>query len=105
MRLPATSAATCNRRPRNWSSSVLPAKIDDADLIQQWLTERRTRPVQVMVPQRGEKLQLLQRAMDNARESLQQARARWMADRGKKDQALEQLQDELNLPTLPRRIE
>jgi excinuclease ABC subunit C len=84
---------------------VLPVKIDDADLIQQWLSERRARPVQVMVPQRGEKLQLLQRAMDNARESLQQARARWMADRGKKDQALQQLQDELNLPALPRRIE
>jgi excinuclease ABC subunit C len=58
-----------------------------------------------MVPYRGEKLQLLQRAMDNARESLAQARARWMADRGKKDEALQQLQDELNLPTLPRRIE
>src|SRR5258708_478093 len=84
---------------------VLPAKIDDADLIQQWLTERRGRPVQVMVPHRGEKLELLQRAMDNARESLAQARARWMADRGKKDEALQQLQDELNLPTLPRRIE
>ncbi|MEO8456524.1 MAG: excinuclease ABC subunit UvrC [Chloroflexota bacterium] len=85
---------------------ILPVKIDDADLIQQWLTERRDgRPVQVMVPQRGEKLQILQRAMDNARESLQQARAKWMADRGKKDQALQQLQDELELPTLPRRIE
>jgi excinuclease ABC subunit C len=87
------------------SRVVLPVKIDDADLIQQWLTERRGRPVQVMVPHRGEKLQLLQRAMDNARESLAQARARWMADRGKKDEALQQLQDELNLPTLPRRIE
>jgi excinuclease ABC subunit C len=43
--------------------------------------------------------------MDNARESLAQARARWMADRGKKDEALQQLQDELNLPALPRRIE
>ncbi|MDP9181059.1 MAG: excinuclease ABC subunit UvrC [Chloroflexota bacterium] len=84
---------------------VVPVKIDDADLIQQWLGERRGRPVQVMVPQRGEKLQLLQRAMDNARESLAQARARWMADRGKKDEALQQLQDELNLPMLPRRIE
>jgi excinuclease ABC subunit C len=85
---------------------ILPVKIDDADLIQQWLTERRDgRPVQVMVPERGEKRQLLQRAMDNARESLQQARAKWMADRGKKDQALQQLQDELNLPTLPKRIE
>ena len=84
---------------------LLPVKIDDADLIGPWLTERRGRPVVVMVPVRGEKKELVQRAMDNARESLQQARAKWMADRSKKDEALQQLQDELNLPTLPRRIE
>src|SRR6266571_5243994 len=41
----------------------------------------------------------------NARESLQQARARWLADSGKKRQALEQLQDALSLPELPARIE
>lgn len=85
---------------------ILPVKIDDTDLIQHWLTDRRDgKPVQVMVPERGEKRALLQRAMDNARESLQQARAKWMADRGKKDTALQQLQDELELPALPRRIE
>lgn len=84
---------------------LLPVKIDDADLIAPWLSERRGRPVTLMVPERGEKRELVQRAMDNARESLQQARARWMADRGKKEEALQQLQDELNLPSLPRRIE
>jgi excinuclease ABC subunit C len=84
---------------------LLPVKIDDAELIQEWLTSKRERPVDVVVPERGEKRQLVQRAMDNARESLQQARARWMADRGKKEQALQQLQDELQLPSLPRRIE
>jgi excinuclease ABC subunit C len=84
---------------------LLPEKIDDADLIQQWLTEKRGRPVEVQAPERGEKRQLVQRAMDNARESLSQARARWMADKGKKEEALQQLQDELNLPALPRRIE
>ncbi|MEK7247849.1 MAG: excinuclease ABC subunit UvrC, partial [Chloroflexota bacterium] len=84
---------------------LLPVKIDDSDLIGPWLSERRGRPVTVTVPERGEKRELVQRAMDNARESLQQARARWMADRGKKEEALQQLQDELNLPALPRRIE
>ena len=59
----------------------------------------------MLVPERGEKRQLVQRAMDNARESLQRARARWMADSGKKREALEQLQEELNLPELPTRIE
>ncbi|MEO6196892.1 MAG: excinuclease ABC subunit UvrC [Dehalococcoidia bacterium] len=84
---------------------LLPEKIEDAQLIQEWLTEKRGRPVEVQAPERGEKRQLVQRAVENARESLQQARARWMADRGKKEEALQQLQDELNLPTLPTRIE
>ena len=84
---------------------ILPIAIPDQALIQEWLTERRGRPVQVLVPERGEKRQLVQRAMDNARESLQRARARWMADSGKKREALEQLQEELNLPELPTRIE
>ncbi|MEX0684231.1 MAG: excinuclease ABC subunit UvrC [Dehalococcoidia bacterium] len=84
---------------------LLPEKVDDRDLIQQWLSEKRGKNVTVMVPERGEKRTLVQRAMTNAKESLQQARAKWMADRGKKDQALQQLQEELELPSLPRRIE
>jgi len=92
---------------------LLPVKIDDTDLIAQWLTQRRgDRPngrragaVRVTAPSRGEKHALVQRAVDNARESLRQARAKWMADRGKKQEALQQLQDELELPSLPQRIE
>ncbi len=92
---------------------LLPVAIEDAALIEEWLSQRRgSRPdgrrpgrVQVLVPRRGEKKALVQRAVDNARESLQQARARWLADSGRKQEALQQLQDELNLPALPRRIE
>jgi len=47
----------------------------------------------------------VQRAMDNARESLQAARARWLADTSKAKLALEELRDELNLPDWPQRIE
>jgi excinuclease ABC subunit C len=84
---------------------LLPENIDDMDLVQQWLTEKRGNAVEVIAPTRGARRQLVQRAMENARESLQQARAKWMADRGKKEEALQQLQDELNLPALPKRIE
>ena len=84
---------------------VLPVAVDEMELIQEWLSEKRGTNVEMMVPERGEKVQLVKRAMDNARESLQQARAKWMADHGKKQEALQQLQDELNLPTLPKRIE
>ena len=84
---------------------LLPLAISDGHLIEEWLTERRGTKVQLLVPERGEKRQLVQRAMENAREALQQARAKWLADSGKKREALEQLQEELNLPTLPQRIE
>ncbi len=84
---------------------LLPITVEDAPVIEQVLSERRGRPVRLMVPLRGEKVQLVQRAATNARESLQQARARWLADSGKKRQALEQLQDALSLPELPCRIE
>jgi excinuclease ABC subunit C len=84
---------------------LLPFPVADADLIEVALSERRERPVSLMVPERGEKRTLVQRAMDNAKETLQQTRARWLADHGNKQAALEQLQEELNLPSLPRRIE
>ena len=84
---------------------LLPIAVEDSQLIEEVLSERRGRPVRLMVPSRGEKVQLVQRAATNARESLQQARARWLADSGKKRQALEQLQDALSLPELPARIE
>lgn len=84
---------------------LLPEQIEDQHLLEEWLTERRGKNVRVMVPKRGEKKQLVQRAMDNARESLRAARSRWLADTNKKRVALDELRDELNLPELPQRIE
>jgi excinuclease ABC subunit C len=84
---------------------LLPIAVEDSQLIEQVLSERRGRPVRLVVPSRGEKVRLVQRAVANALESLRQARARWLADTGKKRQALEQLQDALSLPELPARIE
>jgi excinuclease ABC subunit C len=84
---------------------LLPLTVTDQALIEEWLSERRGTRVKVFAPQRGEKRQLVQRAADNAREALQVARARWLADRGKAQRALEDLQEQLNLPDLPHRIE
>jgi excinuclease ABC subunit C len=84
---------------------LLPFPVADAALIEDTLSQKRGRPVSLVAPTRGEKKALVGRAMENARETLQQTRARWLADRTNKQAALEQLQDELNLPALPRRIE
>jgi excinuclease ABC subunit C len=84
---------------------LLPSRVADRELIEGWLSERRGRRVRILVPERGEKRMLVDRAVENARETLRQARARWMADSANKRRALEQLQEELNLPALPARIE
>jgi excinuclease ABC subunit C len=64
-----------------------------------------TRPVRLVVPQRGERRQLMQLATRNAEEMLAREQARWLADQGKTLGALEELTDALGLPGLPARIE
>jgi excinuclease ABC subunit C len=84
---------------------LLPFPLTDQPLIEEWLSQRRGKRVHLLAPQRGDKRALVQTATDNARESLQVARARWLADEGKARHALEELQEELNLPSPPGRIE
>ncbi|HEX8024661.1 MAG TPA: excinuclease ABC subunit UvrC, partial [Candidatus Limnocylindrales bacterium] len=62
-------------------------------------------PVRLVVPQRGDKRQLMALATRNAEEMLAREQARWLADQGKTLGALEELADALSLPTLPTRIE
>ena len=84
---------------------VLPMQLPEHALIESWLTERRGTNVELLVPQRGEKRRLIEMATTNARETLDMARVKWMADRGKTRTALEGLQEALDLPALPKRIE
>jgi excinuclease ABC subunit C len=62
-------------------------------------------PVRLVVPQRGERRQLMRLATRNAEEMLAREQARWLADQGKTLSALEELADALSLPGLPGRIE
>src|SRR5215475_7415173 len=48
---------------------ILPVVLEDADVRSELLTERRGKKAEVFVPQRGEKLRLLEMAMENARQS------------------------------------
>jgi excinuclease ABC subunit C len=84
---------------------LLPTCPADAPLIQAWLSERRGSKAELVVPQRGEKRHLVATAEENARETLQVMQAKWLADTGKTRAALEELQEELNLPAAPQRIE
>lgn len=84
---------------------VLPMAIPEQALVEAWLSGRRGGRVRIVVPARGEKRRLVAMAEENGREALAMERAKWLADASKTRQALAQLQEELNLPDAPRRIE
>ena len=80
---------------------LLPLVLEGADLLGEWLSEKRGKKVRLVTPQRGEKKDLCLMAQRNARESYRQ--------RGQRQQAREELLKELrikfHLPCLPKRIE
>ena len=85
---------------------LLPAEIEEAAIIEEWLRSRRGgQKVQLVVPRRGVKSELVEMAAENAAETLAMLRARWAADRSRHVQALAELQAELGLSAPPNRIE
>jgi excinuclease ABC subunit C len=74
---------------------------EDPDLAADVLSERAGRRVEVLVPQRGEKLDLVANALRNARESL----ARRMSESATQLRLLEGVAEAFQLPAAPRRIE
>ena len=78
---------------------------DDRDQLRTMLRERRGGAVDIHVPERGELRALVASSQENAREALAMHRTRWLADRDKTHAALSTLQEELDLPALPQRIE
>jgi excinuclease ABC subunit C len=84
---------------------LLSAEPDDRESLEAMLRERRGTVVEVAVPERGEKRGLVATAEENARESLRMHHVRWVADRDKTEAALSLLQEELDLPHRPERIE
>jgi len=84
---------------------VTPATLPDAESLEAFLTERRGGPARLHVPQRGKKRHLAELAERNATDALEQERVRWLADRGKTEVALRELQEALGLEGPPKRIE
>ena len=82
-----------------------PDTLPEAPVLERFLADRRAAPVRLLVPQRGRKRHLVELAARNATDALEQERVRWLADRGKTDVALRELQEALGLEGPPRRIE
>ncbi len=80
---------------------LIPIVPEAVEGVEEMLTERRGKRVEILRPQRGPRAHLVQMAVDNATHAFTQKR-RATED---VDARLEQLRQRLRLPTLPRHIE
>lgn len=84
---------------------LLPNDIDEMMIIRDWLKSKRGADVTLKVPRRGKQKELLKMAADNATETLTHLRAQWASDESKQTEGLTELQQALDLPEAPVRIE
>jgi excinuclease ABC subunit C len=86
---------------------MLPQEIEEARIIESWLTQRRKgqAKVRLRVPRRGRNRALVEMAAENAADTLAMLRRQWEHDRSKHVQAMAELEAALHLPAPPNRIE
>ena len=84
---------------------LVPTLPPDADVTTAWLSERRGSHVDLRVPQRGDKKDLLETVTRNASQSLALHKTKRGGDLTTRSLALEELQEALGLPEAPLRIE
>ena len=77
---------------------LVPARVTDQDLLEQWLTARREGTVRIRVPQRGEKVRLMEMVLRNARLAFD---LEWRHPRRQSQEILRALRDVLDLEVEP----
>ncbi|MFW5419341.1 excinuclease ABC subunit UvrC [Nocardiopsis sp. CNT-189] len=88
--------------PREVLVSAAP---DDPEAVAEWLAERRGSRVDLRVPQRGDKRSLLETVAKNAEQALARHRTQRAGDLTTRSRALQEVQEALDLPEAPLRIE
>ncbi len=84
---------------------LVPVLPDDTETWKGWLAERRGTAVSLRVPKRGAKRRIMDTAKANAAEEFARHRLKRHSDHNARARALRSLQDVLDLPTSPLRIE
>jgi excinuclease ABC subunit C len=84
---------------------LLPHEVEEAQIIESWLRNKRGHKVALRVPRRGQKRELVRMATENAAETLAMLRAQWQADTHRQETALNEIQEALGLVAPPNRIE
>ena len=98
----AEDADAARSVPREVLVPVLPP---EPDQVTTWLTGLRGSRVSVRVPQRGDKRELAETVRKNAEQALALHRTRRAGDLTTRSQALQEIQEALELPSAPLRIE
>jgi excinuclease ABC subunit C len=84
---------------------LVPCEPDNTALYEAWLGELRGSKVAVRVPQRGDMRVLQETVVRNAKEEFNRHRLKRASDHNSRAKALNELQDALDLPEAPLRIE
>jgi excinuclease ABC subunit C len=84
---------------------VVPEPVEDAGVLEEFLSERRASKVEIRVPERGDKRRMLELAQRNAELALRHDALVAETTRARRAQALEELREGLDLEALPLRIE
>jgi excinuclease ABC subunit C len=84
---------------------LLQHPVEDMATIQSWLQSKRGKRVNIQVPRRGNKKQLLNIVAENAEQGLEQLKIKQLASPTALSAALDEIKRELALPRLPARME
>jgi excinuclease ABC subunit C len=84
---------------------LLPAEIEETQIIERWLAERRGGRVTLRVPRRGLKRKLVEMVEENARETLNHLMAREQIEKTRAMAGVSDLRSQLDLEAPPLRIE
>jgi len=84
---------------------LLQYPVEDTGILKDWLQSRRGAKIDIQVPQRGNKKQLVDIVAENARQSLELLKIKQLAAPRDLETALAEIENELQLPRLPVRME
>lgn len=86
-------------------SVLVPTIPEDDDMYTEWLSENRGSRVQIRIPQRGAKRELAATVTQNAADAFHRHRLKRSSDHNSRAKALNDLEQYLELPAAPLRIE
>ncbi|MFN2609592.1 MAG: excinuclease ABC subunit UvrC [Actinomycetota bacterium] len=87
------------------SQVLVPVMPPSAEVLEAWLSIARDSKVTIRVPERGSKRRLLETIAENAKEAFGRERLKRATDFDARSKALSELQEQLDLPEAPLRIE